>query len=278
MAVPTIPSALSRSLDLSYPSNRFALAGFFVAVAVLGLQALLTDELTGVGAVFAAVAVFLGWSAGRELDPGTTGVAALALVLSLALAVFEPPAALATGVAMIGLRLVSGTVGAPATWLDLAVFAAIGAVAGATPILWIVGGAILMWLLRAPEVGRLRPWVTGTFIGGTACGLGWLWYQWNDGRIDDVAITATAYVLAAAAGAAMMVAARPVSDTAPTDSGSEDVDRLRVRFARLAAGSFCMWAAVIGGTMGFWAIAPIFAALVAAAIYRFFVQPAAVTP
>ena len=76
----------------------------------------------------------------------------------------------------------------------------------------------------------------------------------------------------------MMVAARPVSVTAPTDSGSEDVDRLRVRFARLAAGSFCMWAAVIGGTMGFWAIAPIFAALVAAAIYRFFVQPAAVTP
>lgn len=278
MAAPQLPSALSRTVDLTYPSNRFAVAGFVVAVLALGTKALIVDDLTLIGAVFAAVAVFLGWAAGRELDPGTPGVAALGMVLALVIALFAAPAALATGVAMIGLRLVSGTIGAPATWLDVAVFAGLGVVTGATPILWIVGGAILMWLLRAPEVGPLRTWVTVAFIVGAAGGLGWLWYQWNDGRIDDVEITATAYVLAAAAGAAMMVAARPVTVTAPTDAGSEDVDRLRIRFARLAAGSFCMWAAVIGGTTGFWTIGPIFAALVAAAVYRFFVQPAAVTP
>ena len=277
MAAPHIPSAVSRRLEPSYASNRFAIAGFVVALLVLGAKALITNDMTLVGALFAAVGVFLGWAAGRELDPGTPGVAALGMVLALAIAVFVPPAALATGVAMIGLRLVSGTTGAPVTWLDLAVFAGLGLVSGGSPVLWIVGGAIVMWLLRAPEVGPLRTWVTVAFAVGAACGLGWLWYQWNDGRIDDVVITATAYVLAAAAGAAMMLAARPVSVTAPTDVGGGDVDRLRIRFARLAAGSFCMWAAVIGGTAGFWGIAPIFAALVAAAIYRVFVQPAAIT-
>lgn len=276
VAAPSFPSALSRTVDISYPSNRFALVGFAVAAAALGIKALATNDLTLVGAVFAAVAVFLGWAAGRELDPASTGVAALAMVVSLVFALFATPAALATGVALIGLRVVAGTVSAPATWMDTVVFLAIGAIAGATPILWIVGLSILMWLLRAPEVGSLRPWVTATFLVGVAGGLGWLWYQWNGGRIEDVAITATAYVLAAAAGAAMMFAARPVSATTPTDAGGEDVDPVRIRFARLAAGSYCMWAAVIGGTAGFWAIGPVFAALVAAAIYRFFVQPAAI--
>jgi len=276
VAAPSLPSALSRAVDVSHPSNRFAIAGFVVAVSALGIKALVTDDLALVGAVFAAVAVFLGWAAGRELDPGTTGVAALAMVLSLVFALFATPAALATGVALIGLRVVAGTVGAPVTWIDAVVFLTIGAIAGATPILWIVGLSILMWLLRAPEVGRRGPWVTAAFLVGVVGGLGWLWYQWNSGNIDDVAITANAYVLAAAAGAAMMFAARPVSATAPTDTGGEDVDPVRIRFARLAAGSYCMWAAVIGGTSGFWAIGPIFAALLAAAIYRFFVQPAAV--
>lgn len=276
MDAPSLPSALSRAVDVSYPSNRFALVGLVVAVVALGFKALVSDDLTLVGAVFAAGAVFLGWAAGRELDPGTTGVAALGMAFSLAFALFATPAALATGVALIGLRVVAGTVGAQATWIDTAVFLTIGAIAGSTPILWIVGVSILMWLLRSPEVGSLRPWVTAAFLVGVAGGLGWLWYQWNSGRIEDVAITATAYVLAAAAGAAMMFAARPVSVTAPTDAGGGNVDALRVRFARLAAGSYCMWAAVVGGTLGFWAIGPIFAALLAAAIYRFFVQPAAI--
>ena len=278
MAGPSIPSALSRPIDAAHVSNRFALAGFGVAAVVLGIKALVSDELSIVGAFAGAVAVFLGWAVGRELDPDTPGVAALAMILALAVAIFSTPAALATGVALIGVRVVSGTVGAPVTWIDTAVFLGIGVVVGANPILWIVGVSILMWLMRAPEVGALRNWVTAALLVGSAGGLGWLWSRWNAGLIDDVEITATAYVLAAAAGAAMMLASRPVQATSPTDSGAGTVDPVRVRFARLAAGAYCMWAAVIGGTAGFWSIGPVFAALVAAAIYRVFMQPAAAPP
>ena len=88
MAAPHIPSAVSRRLEPSYASNRFAIAGFVVAALVLGTKALITDDLTPIGALFAAVGVFLGWAAGRELDPGTPAVAALGMVLALVIAVF----------------------------------------------------------------------------------------------------------------------------------------------------------------------------------------------
>jgi hypothetical protein len=276
MKGPDVPSALSRALDLSYPSNRFALGGFAVSLVALAVKAVVTDDLTLIGAAAAALAVYLGWAAGRELDPDTAGVSMLAMVLALVFALFATPAALATGVALIGLRVVVGTVGMPVTWLDAVVFLTIGALIGVTPILWIVGISILIWLWKAPEVGELRAVVMGSFVVGAVGGLGWLWYQWSQDQVESVEITATAYVLAGLAAVAMIVAARPVSVTSLTDVGESTIDPARVRLSRVAAGSYCMWAAVIGGTAGFWAIGPIFAALVAAGIYRFFVQPAAV--
>ena len=52
------------------------------------------------------------------------------------------------------------------------------------------------------------------------------------------------------------------------------IDARRLQMARVATGSFCMWAAVVAGVEGFWSISPAFAALVIAAIYRVFVHPA----
>nr|MDJ0791281.1 hypothetical protein [Acidimicrobiia bacterium] len=110
---------------------------------------------------------------------------------------------------------------------------------------------------------------------GSVVGLGILWYQWTEGTFVAAEVTTTAYVLAAVAGGAMILAARPLAVTSPTDTGSGTVESVRVRSARIAAGSFCMWAAVIGGVAGFWSIVPVFCALAVAAVFRVFIQPAA---
>ena len=143
------------------------------------------------------------------------------------------------------------------------------------PALWVAGLALVAWLVRAPEPGTLRRWGQAAFGVGAAAGLGVLAYQWSNGSLESVDVTATAYALAAAAGLAMIVAARPLAVTSSTDSGSGIVEWTRIRSARVAAGSTLMWAAVIGGVDGFWSIGPVFAALAVAAVFRVFVQPAA---
>ena len=54
MRTPTVDSALARNIDTNYASNVFALVGFAVALAVLGAQALLTDERSLIASGFAA--------------------------------------------------------------------------------------------------------------------------------------------------------------------------------------------------------------------------------
>lgn len=275
MATPKFDSALSRHMDASYPSNVFALVGFLVSALILGAKSLLTDDLSIIGAGFAAVAVFLGWAVGRELDPDTPRVANISLVVALMIALFATPAALATGVVLVSIRMVAGTVGLPLSRLDVIVVAGLGAFAALDPVLWPAGLAALAWLVRAPEVGPLRRWGTAAFGVGATAGLGLLWYQWSSGAIEPIDVTTTAYVLAGAAGVAMLLAARPLAVTSRTDSDSSVIAWTRVRSARIATGAICMWAAVIGGVDGFWSIGPVFAALAVAATFRVFVQPAA---
>ena len=274
MATPTAQSAWARNIDASYPSNVFAVVGFVVALVALGGKALIVDDLSLIGAAFASVAVFLGWAIGRELDPDTPWVANIALIAALIAALFFTPAALATGVVLIAVRSVAGTVGSPLSRLDLFVVAGLAAFAAFDPVLWIAGLAVLAWLVRAPEVGDLRSWGVGAFAAGAAGGLGFLWYQWSTDALESIEVTGTAYALAAVAGLAMLLAARPLAVTSLTDSGSGSISWMRVRSARIAAGASCMWAAVIGGVDGFWSIGPVFAALAVAAVFRVFVQSA----
>ena len=211
--------------------------------------------------------------------PSTIVFSSLAVMFfylfALMIALFATPAALATGVVLVSIRMVAGTVGSPLSRLDVIVVAGLGAFAALDPVLWPAGLAALAWLVRAPEVGPLRTWGTAAFGVGATAGLGLLWYQWSSGSIEPVDVTTTAYVLAGAAGVAMLFAARPLAVTSRTDSDSSVIAWTRVRSARIATGAICMWAAVIGGIDGFWSIGPVFAALAVAATFRVFVQPAA---
>lgn len=260
-------SGFGRHFDLSLRSNRIAIGGSFAAFAVLAARSFVDADLSIVGAAAASVAVFLGWAIGRELDPDRTGVATVGMALSLLFALFATPSAAMTAVAMLALRMIVGSVGSAVSSVDVGVLFLLGAVAGSKATVWIVGIAIAMWLASAPEVGRRRRVAIIVFAMGVAAGLGYAW--WQSGSPGSTAeVTGAAYALAAIAAAVMLLAARPSPVTSSDDRGSSIINTDRVRLARLAAGSFCMWAAVMGGVAGFWAIGPVFAALTATAIYR----------
>lgn len=271
-------TGLGRSFDHRLTSNRIAFGGGVLAFGVLFVVGLITDDASllasGFGAAFGAVGVFLGWAMARELDPDLPSAATWSMALALGFAVFVVPSALITGVILIAVRLVAGTVGASVKVGDIVVLGGIAFLAASTPVLWIVLITLGFWLWAAPEVGRLRGAGIAVFgLGALAGGGVALWTVLRDDGYD-FDITMTAYVLAALAGLAMMVAARPIGVTCVVDAGGSVIDARRLQMARIATGSFCMWAAVVAGVDGFWSVGPAFAALVVAAVYRVFVHPA----
>ncbi|MGI9666342.1 MAG: hypothetical protein ACR2N2_04460 [Acidimicrobiia bacterium] len=274
MTVRPYPTALGRGLVMKNPSNRFAISGWGVALVVLVVQALLVDGRSVLVAITSSVGVYLAWAVGRELDPDNAGVAQWALVLGLAFALWSPPGALAAGVTMLGIRVVVGTIGAAVRPVDVAALLAIGFAAAIEPVAWLGGVMVLIWLWAAPEVGELRtPGLIAFGVGVVAGASLSVLAIWETSPFD-AEVTATAYVLAAVAGAATLLAARPIDVEARTDKRGGRIDAVRVRFGRLGAGTACIWAAVIAGTAGFWLLGPVFAALIVAAVYRVFVHPA----
>lgn len=278
MASYTDITGLGRAFDHRLHSNRIALGGGVVAFAVLLVVSVGIDGESlvrgGVAAFFGAVGVFLGWAMARELDPDLPSAATWAMALSLGFAVFVAPSALVTGVVLIAVRLVAGTVGASVKPGDVAVLAGIGFLAASTPVLWIVLLTVGMWLWAAPEVGHRRTIAMLSYAVGALAGGGVVVWTVTRGEGYDLDITTAAYALAALAGLAMMVASRPIGVSSVIDAGGAVIDARRLQMARVATGSFCMWAAVIAGVDGFWSVGPAFAALVVAAIYRVFVHPA----
>lgn len=269
-------TGVGRNLDPGLVSNRIAIGGGVVAFVVMTGLSFVRDDLTLIGAVFAAVAVFIGWAIGRELEPDLPSMATAAMVISLVLAVLFMPSAMAAGIALIAIRLVAGTIGASVTLLDVPLLVGVGLIAASDPALWIVGLAVGAWVWAAPEVGPLRKATVVGYGLGVVAGLGVAaWRVWGTGDLS-FDVTQTAYVLAAAAGAAMLVAARRIRVSSVCDAGDRVIDRERVRLARVTAGSILMWAAMVGGVEAFWSLGPVFAALLTAAAYRVFVHPAAV--
>ena len=278
MASYTDITGLGRSFDHRLHSNRIALGGGVVAFAVLLVVSVGVDgdsfASAGLAAVFGAVGVFLGWAMARELDPDLPSAATWAMALTLGIAVFVVPSALVTGVVLIAARLVAGTVGASVKVGDVVVLAGIGFLAASTPVLWIVLLTVGLWLWAAPEVGDRRTMAILAYAVGALAGGAVVAWTVVRGEGYDLDITTAAYGLAALAGLAMMVASRPIAVSTVVDAGGAVIDARRLQMARVATGSFCMWAAVISGVDGFWSISPAFAALVIAAIYRVFVHPA----
>lgn len=255
-------TGLGRGFDSQLRSNRIALAGTALATATYAGLTFVTDARL-LDAPIAGIVVFLGWATGRELDPDRPQVAAWSMLLTFAASIYILPSGVAAAAALVAIRLVAGTVGARVTWLDVAIFSLLGYASGSTTVLWIVAITLVMWLVTGPEAGRLRYVGLASFVAGIVAGA-------VLSELATADITQNAYILAAVGGAVMMAAMRPRAVVSPVDSGSGHVDPLRVGFARKTAGSFLMWAALMGGVAGFWSISPVLGALVATAFAKWF--------
>ena len=263
-------TGIGRPLDLTLQSNRIAVVGFGLGTTVAAGAGWYRGNLSIVSALISGLAVFVAWAAARELTPDYPGAATIAIAFALAGVLVAPPSLLVFAVALIGLRLIAGTVGAAISRFDVVALTLLGVISGLVAVLWIVAIAIGAWVWTAPEVGHRRRVAGILFIVGVLSGLVLAYVLGGEYGRPEVEITTGAYVLTAFAGGMMLLAARPTRVTSQIDAGTAHIDLARIRLARLAAGAFVMWAAVIGGESGFWAIAPVMAALVATAIYRIF--------
>lgn len=262
MAGHDLITGLGRSIEPRLRSHRVAFAGALTSSVVYAGIAAVYDRPT-TDAFIAGVAVFIAWAIGRELDPDRPNTGAWAMPFAFAALVYDMPSALAAAIALLGVRVVAGTIGARVTWLDVGALALIGFGSGSEQVLWIVGLVIGMWLLSAPEVGSLRYVALGALVVGLLAGA---WFA----EPVSVEITQDAYLLAALGGAVMMLAMKPSVMISKTDARTGPIDVSRVGLARKVAGSFLMWAAVMGGVAGFWMISPVLAALTATAIAKWF--------
>jgi hypothetical protein len=113
-------TSLDRSIDLNYPSNRFALV---ILVVAAGVTLLLGSSW--LVAISSGLWAFATWALGRELDPDHPLTAMLASSGVVLLLAFQPAsralafqALSATGVLMLNARAALGTTGRALTWVD----------------------------------------------------------------------------------------------------------------------------------------------------------------
>ena len=129
-------TGLARPIDLSVPSNRFAVVLAAVAVAVTWPLAVVVGDagvVAGLGrAAAVGVGAFLAWAIGRETDPDHPDTARLAGVLFAALAWIGAPALAGLFALLLAVRLVARTTGHAPTLVDLVVLVAVAGLAART--------------------------------------------------------------------------------------------------------------------------------------------------
>lgn len=226
----TVPETLMRTIDLSYPSNRWAVGGSLGAVALSRLSGKTWPEAGRIGLL-----AFATWATARELDPDHAETANAALPLAALLAWADGERSfltagadvLASGAAPLSLRYLSGSVGAAPGAADHLVLSGL---AGANALTGQRHAALLPALVR----GMLEVVVQGqpspTRQTALTGGLGLLPAFLPAGQAGKLTRLVTLLALPLSA-----VTTRPESLNTETDQGNGNISDRRVQLARLAA-------------------------------------------
>lgn len=244
-------TALGRPIDPAYRSNRLAIAGsVLTALTVIVGNAVLPSVLD-VSPIASAVAVFLAWAIGRELDPDHPASAAIAMTLSFAAIVLIGVPSLLLGTAvLLGTRLISGTAGTRLRPLDVVVLIAMAAVLG-TQSMVLPGAAVLIAGVLVIEHASPRGILIGLAMGivstgvAVASGTAAVWAM-------PKGIEWLGAVMIGAATVAVIPATRPDS---MTDAGDQRLSRGRVTAARIAGGLTVLAGFIVAGGLGITAAA-----------------------
>lgn len=261
MAQFTFKSGLSRGWTPALVSNRIAMAGWVISLAVFTAVASMSDSMTYVEAVVSSIVVFLGWAIGRELDPDHHWVGAIAMLGTFGAVFMEIPSGWTVGAALLALRVVTGSTGRWIATFDLVFALVIGYGSGADLWSWPIAIVACVAISVFHEFGKQRWLFLGTavaaFVGG--------WYL---GDLQPIDVSSEQLWIGTGVVVVTAVASAFVSVTSTTDRPTGVIDAKRVRLSRLSSGLFSASAVILGGTSAFWSIAAVPAALVSAAVWN----------
>jgi hypothetical protein len=256
---------LNRPLLWSERSNRVAMIGTVLA----GTLAIGRGLIGGGGfhiadAIHVGGSAFIGWAIAREIDPDHPGTATVAMVLATLLA-FGPwrSSLLIAGIALLGLRVLAGTVGGRLKPLDLVVLVGAASFCGTRISGWVVVLLLVIAVLDAQPDGygiATMAMLIGAFIAGFVTEVGRPTSQMSDAVL--------LWGLIAAVGIVLSI--RPTRIRSRTDIYDHPIIWPKVRAARVMAGF-----AVIGGLIAsdsdtLVLLVPVVAALIGTALVRTF--------
>lgn len=142
-------TGLGRPIDLRIRSNQLVIAGtaafglFGSAIGLLGESDSWLWE-----AAIAAIAAFLGWALGREIDPDQESTAVVAMVIAGVLTLVATPQLLVVAVLLLTTRILAGTVGTDLRGLDVFVVVGAAAYAGSQPVAWPIAALLVFAVIR----------------------------------------------------------------------------------------------------------------------------------
>jgi hypothetical protein len=256
-----IRSGIGRPLDPRLGSNRIAIAGALLGtVLALILQWNNGESVSIFAAGAMGVGVFLAWAIARELDPDHPTSATIAVIIAAGAIAFGPFAAGAAAVAMLGARVMAGTVGTHLRPADIVVLTAAAAYAGTQPEAW--GAAAL--LIAAVLVARPRRAgaIAAIFAVSTVAGAALTGATPAPGAPTPLTI---ALIVTTIVATAISYPARRIASS--TDTGRSPISTTRVTIARVAVASAVVVGSLLGAD-GAQGMAPATAALVGVALIQ----------
>lgn len=266
-----VRSGITRRIDVSYRSNRFALIAMFGALVVAGGTSLIGGSgwWTAVAdGVLAGGSSFLAWTIGRELDPDHPVSAGAAAIVAPIILIGGPANLLVVAVLLVAIRVIAGTTGRAPSPVDLAILGV-----GAAAISFRVGGgAVATVAAIAPALSAwwLRSSIRLLFIGSVAIlavvvAIALFLADQGEWR-QPAGFERGLLVGGFAAGLVATWVVPPVRSTADSRRGGRILAG-RVRLARLATVTACIGAAAWAGGPGALAVGPAWAALATTAVW-----------
>jgi hypothetical protein len=252
-------SSLGRPIDPRYPSNLHAVFGTGLAALVVVAYNAVAGVSLDTSPFAAAIAVFIAWAIGRELDPDRNVVAVLAMAFSLLAVLIAPPELMLGAGVLAATRITSGTVGAPLRSLDLLALVGLAALLGAGGITVVAVPGLLIASVVGAAGRKQAVILSAALVVAAAAG---------------ALISRPSLAWEAGPGAALIMLAlslaavgirRPVGPVAASADLGGSLSPRRIEAARLVAAGTVAVGFLLGGGTGVVAAFPTAGAAAAAA-------------
>ncbi|MGH8873995.1 MAG: hypothetical protein ACRDVM_01910 [Acidimicrobiia bacterium] len=251
---------LARTLDLRLPSNRWAV-GIALACGVVAMA--WSPDFSSAGRV--AVASFLGWTIGRELDPDRPWSAPVAgLASGLLPAALGPPRLGASVILLLAARLLVRSIGLPPTLPDTAAVAGLASALAGDTAGWVAGLTLAFAMARDaglpdPAPRRQLAWALVTAAGVTVVA-GWnqVVGGWTSPGVVELGLAAVGTM----AGASLP----PEQPLSVADITGRRLNQRRLASARRTVLAALLLAAAFGGGSGIAGLTPGWVAVIAGAV------------